>query len=74
MTHNIEGHERSNNSCQQLISKYQPDFFLRQEDWLFGYQHYKLSQVNSEYVGLGISLDKDEPTFISQKEKAKLGP
>ena len=44
MTHNIEGHERSNNSCQQLIAKLKPDFFLRQEDWLFGYQHFKLSQ------------------------------
>ena len=37
VTHNIEGHDRSNNSCQTLIAKFQPDFFLRQEDWLFGF-------------------------------------
>ena len=73
MTHNIEGHERSNNSCQQLIAKFKPDFFLRQEDWLFGYQHFKLSQVNSNYVGLGMSVDYHNPVFISGKEKAKWG-
>ena len=73
MTHNIEGHDRSVDSCQKLISKFNPDFFLRQEDWLFGYQHFKLSQVNSNYGGVGMSVDCDSPVFISGTEKAKWG-
>ena len=73
MTHNIEGHERSTDSCQKIISKFKPDFFLRQEDWLFGFQHFKLSQVNSNYNGTGVSVDCDNPVFSSGSEKAKWG-
>ena len=73
MTHNIEGHNRSEDTCQKLISKFKPDFFLRQEDWLFGFQHYKLSQLNSNYVGVGMSVDCDNPILLSRNEKAKWG-
>ena len=73
VTHNIEGHERSNNSCQKLISTFKPDFFFRQEDWLFEFQHFKLSQVHSNYVGIGMSVDYDNPVFTSGSEKAKWG-
>ena len=73
MTHNIEGHDRSNNSCQKMISKFKPDFFLRQENWLFGYQHFKLSEVDNKYGGMGISVDCENPVFISGTEKAKWG-
>ena len=73
MTHNIEGHERSNSSCQKLISTYNPDFFFRQEDWLFEYQHFKLSQVDSRYVGLGMAVDYANPVLISGTDKAKWG-
>ena len=34
---------------------------------------YKLSQVNSNYVGVGISVDHDNPILRSGKEKAKWG-
>ena len=47
------------------------DFFLSQEDWLFGYQHFKLSHVNSNYVGVGMSVDFDNPVLVSGTEKAK---
>ena len=69
MTHNVEGHERSLDSTQKLIKSFQPDIFLRQEDWLFRFEHFKLSQVDSDYTGTGMSVDFDNPTFISQNEK-----
>ena len=40
---------------------------------MFGFQHFKLSQVNSNYIGMGMSVDYDNPIFISGKEKAKWG-
>ena len=44
-------HTRSLDSrYQQIASKFNPDFFLRQEDWLFEFQHFKLSQVINQYV------------------------
>ena len=73
MTHNIEGHSRSLDICQQILAKFKPDFFLRQEDWLFEFEHFKLSQVNSNYVGVGISVDFENPILTSGKEKAKWG-
>ena len=73
MTHNVEGHERSLDNCQQIIYKFKPDFFLRQEDWLFGYEHFKLSQINSNYGGIGVSANFDNPVHISGKAKAKWG-
>ena len=73
MTHNIEGHDRSTDSCQKIISKFKPDFFLRQEDWLFGFQHFKLDQINSNYIGLGKSVDCNEPAYLAGKMKAKWG-
>ena len=73
MTHNIEGHDRSLDSSQKIISKFKPDFFLRQEDWLFGFQHFKLSQVHSNYSGVGMAVDCESPVLISGLEKAKWG-
>ena len=73
MTQNVEGHQRSLDSCQKIINYFKPDFFLRQENWLFGFEHFKLSQVNSNYGGVGMSVDFDNPIYISGKEKAKWG-
>ena len=73
MTHNVEGHDRGLDSTQKLINLFQPDFFLRQEDWLFAFEHFKLSQINNEYTGTGMSVDFDNPTFISRNQKAKWG-
>jgi hypothetical protein len=56
-----------------MISKFKPDFFLRQEDWLFEFEHFKLSQVNNQYVGVGLSVDFDNPILNSGKQKAKWG-
>ena len=69
----MEGHDRSLDSTQKLINIFQPDFFLRQENWLFAFEHFKFSQVHNEYTGSGISVDSDNPRFISRNEKAKWG-
>ena len=73
LTQNVEGHERSLDSCQTLINKLKPDFFFRQEDWLFGFEHYKLSNINFSYMGLGKSVDCNEPILNSRTKKAKWG-
>ena len=67
----MEGHARSLDSTQTLINLFQPDFFLRQENWLFEFEHFKLSQIHDEYTGSGISVDSENPRFISRNEKAK---
>ena len=73
MTHNIEGHDRSLSNTQSLLEKFQPDYFLRQEDWLYGYQHFKLSEINNKYIGLGKSVDFDNPALRQGTTKAKWG-
>ena len=69
----MEGHSRGLDCTQKLISKFKPDFFLRQEDWLFGFEHFKLSQIHNNYTGIGISVDFENPVKSSGLEKAKWG-
>ena len=73
MTQNIDGHTRSLDSSQKLIEKYNPDIFLRQEDWLFSYQHFMLNQVNKAYIGMGKSVDCDNKNLVPGNAKAKWG-
>ena len=73
MTHNIDGHDRSLSNSENLLEKFKPDYFLRQEDWLYGYQHYKLSQINSNYIGVGKSVDCENPALRDGTSKAKWG-
>ena len=73
MTHNTDGHDRSLSLSQYLLKKYSPDLFLRQENWLFTFQHYKLDSINHEYTGAGIACDFNLPVSVSGLEKAKWG-
>ena len=73
MTQNIDGHSRSLDSCQQLIKRYKPDVFLRQEDWLFTFQQFMLNQVDKEYFGIGKSVDCNEKSLVKGNTKAKWG-
>ena len=53
LTHNVEGHVRSLSNTQNLLEKFNPDYFLRQEDWLYRFQDFKLSQIDNRYIGRG---------------------
>ena len=59
--------------CQNSIDKFKPDIFLRQENWLYGFQHYKLGKVHPRYDGSGISFDSNNPAIVSGLERAKWG-
>ena len=58
---------------QNSIEKYKPDIYLRQEDWLYTFQHYKLQKIHPKYTGSGISFDNSSPAIVSGLEKAKWG-
>ena len=73
MTQNIDGHSRSLDSNQKLISKLNPDIFLRQEDLLFTFKHFMLNQVNADYIGLGKSVDCESQKLVTGNSKAKWG-
>ena len=64
LTQNIDGHTRSLDSNQKLLRKFKPDLFLRQEDWLFSFQHFLLNQVDQNYMGMGKAIDCDDRRYF----------
>ena len=56
-----------------MLKKYNPELFLRQEDWLFTFQHFMLNQIDNEYFGIGKSVDCNSKNLVDGNAKAKWG-